>query len=571
MYPSRLLPATHDCLAANLVPWLKGDFQAIIAPMITLQLAESVRDAVRRTFDLEVSDIEVVPSQDGFGDFSCNVAFGLAKTLGQSPRTIAARLAAAIDHPDVASLEAAGAGFINLTLKAGYWCELLQRLDGDFGRSDVGAGTKVQVEFISANPTGPLTLANARGGFLGDVIGNVLAYAGYDVTKEYYINDSGGQVGKLVESMQAEVGLAIEGERQYSGSYVADLVRQVDPTAYTDQSQLASDAVAVILTDIRRATLRLGVEFDEWTSEQELVNDGATARMLSWLDQRGLVYTKDSAVWLGSSAYGDERDRVLVRSTSQPTYLLNDLAYHFSLFTERKYDRAIKVWGADHAGQVASLKLTAEQFSPPARLEFVLIQFVRLMSEGKEVKMSKRAGTYVTIDELIDTLENSVGPEYGAAVARWFFLMRSSDNRMDFDLALASDQSQKNPLFYCMYAYVRAHSIIKKARDGGLEAATTAPVELAPLEIKLAKGMAQLPTVLELVATDYGVHRLTFYAQDLAKTFQEYYESERIIGLDAEVAASKLFVVARYIVFMDIVWKIIGITPQTRMQQPERT
>ena len=531
------------------------------------QLSDAIAEAVTATFKLNLSrQPEVTYAQPGFGDFATNAPFQLAKELGRSPKEIAAELASTINHPDLKSAEAAGAGYINLTLSESYWIRQLEAIDADFLSSDEGKGQKLQVEFISANPTGPLTLANARGGFLGDVLANVMATRGYDVTREYYVNDGGGQVSKLVDSLKAEVGLPIEGERQYAGDYVAELAAKVDPRRYDSDDELSRDAVEALLAEIKRVVGDLGIDFDEWTSERELIESGATEKVIEALRAKDLVYKKDDAEWLASSKFGDERDRVLVKADGGYTYLVNDLAYHLAIFGQRSYTRAVKLWGADHAGQVASLKLTMEQLVPEARLDFVLMQFVRLIREGKELKMSKRAGTYVTVEELLAALEEGVGKRYAASVARWFFLMRSSDNRIDFDLDLASEQSQQNPYFYVMYAYARAHSILAKAKERGLEPASSTKA-LSDHELGLIRQMSRLPQIVAEVASDFEAHRLIFFGLELAKAFQEYYEGTRIIDLEAGEATQKLYFVQQYIVFMDLYWALLGITPFERLTE----
>ncbi len=531
------------------------------------QLSQSIAEAIKAKFKLELSAPPVVTyAQAGFGDFASNAPFQLAKQLGKAPKTIAEELAGIIKHPDLNQAEAAGAGYINLTMSESYWISRLEAIDSDYLRGDEGKGRKLQVEFISANPTGPLTLANARGGFLGDVLANVMAARGYEVTREYYVNDGGGQVDKLVDSLKAEVGLPIDGERQYVGDYVTELATQVDPSAYKDDEKLSRDAVQALLGEIKRVVGDLGIIFDEWASERELIESGATEKVIVELRAKGLVYSKDDAEWLASSKFGDERDRVLVKADGGYTYLVNDLAYHLAIFGSRGYARAIKLWGADHAGQVASLKLTMEQLVPDARLDFVLMQFVRLIRGGKELKMSKRAGTYVTVEELLAALEEGVGRRYAASVARWFFLMRSSDNRIDFDLDLASEQSQQNPYFYVMYAYARAHSILAKAKQNELVAASTTD-ELNAGELTLVRLMSRLPELVYDVSVDFEVHRLSFFGLELAKAFQEYYEGTRIIDLEAKQAAKKLYFVQQYIIFMDLYWALLGIEPVKRLTE----
>jgi arginyl-tRNA synthetase len=530
--------------------------------MTRAKLTELIQQTVQKLYDVEVHPV-VQYAEPGFGDFSTGVAFQLAKPTGKNPRDVAAELAAAIKDDDIAGAEPAGAGYVNITLTESVWQESLKEVESGYARGQSGKDRKAQVEFISANPTGPLTLANARGGFVGDAVANLLTAAGYEVTREYYVNDAGGQVAKLAESLKAEAGLPIAGERQYSGEYLKDLLAKVDPRQ-VGADEIGPLAVAVCLEWIKQAAARLGIGFDEWFSERSLIEGGQTEAMLSWLREHSLTYEKDGAVWLASTKIGDERDRVLVRSSGEPTYLLGDLAYHYDIFISRGFELAVKVWGADHAGQVASLQLSVQQIKQKARLDFVLLQFVRLMQAGKEVKMSKRAGTYVTIDELLDTLEQAVGKTYADGVARWFFLNRSADTRVDFDLELARDTSQKNPYFYVMYAYARANSILRKAEEKGLTPGSHSGL-LAGIEIEMTKYMARLPELTAELAENYEVHRLTYFAQAAATLFQNWYESGRIIDLPSEEAAAKLYFVQRYIYFMEELFGLIGLDPVKQM------
>lgn len=533
--------------------------------MIRQQLVEATAKAVKEAFpDVEVAP-EVVYAQPGHGDFATNVAFQLATHIKKAPTEVATQLVSKIEHPYLESAEVAGGGYINFSIKSSYFIQQLTEINPKFGQLTAKDPQKIQVEFISANPTGPLTLANARGGFVGDILSNILSKAGHNITREYYVNDAGTQVAKLADSMKAEAGLPIEGERQYVGEYVAELAKLVDPTKITDEDELRAKAVAQCLAWIKESAERLGISFDQWTSEKSLTDGSGTKNMLDWLRSHNHLFEQDGATWLRSTAYGDERDRVLVRSDGQPTYLLGDLAYHYDILVERGFDRAIKVWGADHAGQVASLRLTAEQFKAGAKIDFALLQFVRLLREGQEVKMSKRAGTYVTIDELMDTLEAAVGKDAAVGVARWFFLSRSADQRIDFDLGLAADESAKNPYFYVMYAYARAHSLLSRAKTEGLGVAD-AITDLNDQERELVRQMSRLPEMVEHIAANYGVHHLTFYAYELARLFQDWYERERIMGLEPEIAAQKLYFAQQFTVFMDVIWGLLGIKPQQRLE-----
>ena len=533
----------------------------------TATIHQMIREAAETVTGETVTDFELKPSEHA--DYATNVAMKLAAATKANPRELAQKMAVALyqaDHDHLMTIEVAGPGFMNITMAARHWIKELEQIDVHYLKSDVGQGKKVQVEFISANPTGPLTLGNARGGFLGDVIANILTSQGYDVTREYYFNDAGTQIRKLVESVQSAAGAIEVEEVQYKGAYINDLAvkykKQIDAHDPNLAELLTQDNFETFIQD---AINRLGVTFDEWFNEKSLIESGEFEAAMSLLRDRGLVYEKDDATWLKATDYGDERDRVLIKSGGDVTYLANDIAYHLNIFTRRGFDKAIKLWGADHVGQVPSLKLTIEALEPTKQLEFVIIQWVRLMKDGHEVKMSKRAGTFVTVQDLIDELDVAVGDAYGQAVARFMFLMRSADTSMDFDMDLAREQSAKNPYFYVMYAYARAHSILVKANERGIKVAQTIHT-LDGVETHIVKQMTKLPALIDQMAADYGVHRLTFYGLELAKKFQEYYEGTRIIDLPPEQAAQKLYFVSQFVVFMDQYWQLLGIKPVIRME-----
>lgn len=525
--------------------------------MTRSQLAKLIQAAARELYDVDQT-AAVQYAEPGFGDFSSNAAFQLAKAAGKPPREVAAELAARLQHPDIENAEAAGAGFINVTLKPQVWAKQLQAVKPGYAKNGSGQGRKVQVEFISANPTGPTTFGNARGGFIGDAIARVLDHSGWEVVREYYFNDGGTQIGKLVESVKVAAGLITAEDVQYTGEYVRDLADE-----FKDELATASDeeaarilTTAILKRYIEPAVAKMKVSYDVWFNERSLKAEGKVDEALAALKKHDLVYDKDGATWLASSRLGDERDRVLVKSGGDLTYLANDIAYHLDIFTGRKFDRAIKEWGADHAGQVPSLRLVMQQLAPGKSLDFVLHQWVRLIKDGREYKISKRAGTYVTVEEVLDLV--------GSDVARFFFLMRAADSHMDFDLDLAAEQSAKNPYYYVMYAYARANSILAKANERGLKPAGR-PGELAPLETELAKQMAQLPELVTDLADNFEVHRLTFFAQAAAATFQNWYESGRIIDLPSDEAAQKLFFVQQFVVFMEEIFQLLGLEPQRRM------
>lgn len=522
---------------------------------MTEQLQAALESAIDKAFQTKMRP-ELDWVQPPFGDFATSVALKLSPVLSRPPREIATKIAESLDRTGIKSVEIAGPGFINITMDNDFWSKGLASIDTNFATSNIGEGKKVQVEFISANPTGPTTFGNARGGYLGDVISRVLSSQGFNLTKEYYFNNSGTQIKKLVQSVKNAAGLEKTEDIQYSGEYIKQIAAEQKDNLKDSTTEQAGYILTELILDryIRPAVAKMGIEFDVWFNEADLTGDFES--MVEAFRKLELVYEAEGALWLKTTELGDTRDRALRKSNGDITYLGNDLSYHINIFQQRHFDRAIKIWGADHAGQKPSLQLSISRLFPDKLLDFVIIQWVRLIKDGQEVKISKRSGTYVTIEEVVD--------EVSSDVARFFFLMRSADSAIDFDLNLAKEQSQKNPLYYVMYSYARANSILQQAQNIGLTA-TNAPINPTAEELALIKAMMQLPELLAACVEDYGVHRLTFFGIELAKHFHDYYESERIIGLPEEVAGSKLYLIQRYILFMKIYFRLLGITPKEKM------
>lgn len=534
--------------------------------MIRDELAAAIKEAVKTKYDLVLDEVQVDYAQAGFGDFSSNVAFQLARELKKTPREIAAELAAEVHHESLEGAEAAGAGYLNMTLGQKYWQSELAAITPEYGRSEVGKGQKVQVEFISANPTGPTTIGNARGGFIGDVLSRVLEHSGYDVTREYYFNNAGTQISKLLESVKMEAGLVPETEeRQYRGDYIAELALDFkeELASKSDDELKHLLTTAILKRYIEPAVEAMGIKFDVWFNEHGLIADGSFDKTVARLDELGLVFKRDGATWLKTGELGDERgERVIIKSTGDPTYMAPDIAYHVNIFGTRGFDYAIKVLGPDHVAQFPSVHAAVQALFPHKRFRMAGYQWLRVVREGKEVKVSKRLGQFITIKDLVE--------QVGLPVARFLTLMRSADSHMDFDLDLAREHSAKNPYYYVMYAYARAHSILAKAAERGLKPAET-PGDLSETEMALIREMTRLPQMVAEMAEDYGVHRLTFYGLELAKLFTEFYERTRIIDMKPKQAADKLYFVAHFVTFMDVYWRLMGIEPQRRMEAVTET
>ncbi len=543
--------------------------------------------------ELETYLNKVLPSIDGvaiadwaieatideqFGDYSSNVAFRLAKPLHKSPLAVAEALATALRAADVdhyfERVEFVAPGFLNFFIAPALLVKSLAVVaDGDNNvalRLTQGLGKKINVEFISANPTGPLTMANGRGGFFGDVLSNVLAAVGYEVTREYYINDAGVQIRRLGESVLASLGLIPKTEEQYQGEYVADLAKKYEAQIrpMTDAEEVGRLIAVDLLEQIKQSTARAGIRFDVWFSEyRDLRQQGALETTLELLRSLGKIEVRDGATWLVATS--DKRpatsfgggDRVLVKSDGNFTYLLADIAHHRVKFIDQKFDASILILGADHHGYVAPLRAGVEALGV-ARERFtpLIAQLVRLVRDGEEVRMSKRKGEFITLDELLD--------EVGVDTTRFFFLMYSLDTHMDFDLALAKERSVKNPVYYVQYAFVRTQSILEKSKIKVQKSKISIgdfKVLKTESEMRLMKLLVQYPDVLLRTANDYQVHRLTQYALTLARALHHFYESERVVGDDVALTEARLALVAATKSIFEQLFRVLGISAPKEM------
>jgi len=506
------------------------------------------------------------------GDFACNVALQLAKALRAQPREIARRLVAALPaSPYLEKAEIAGAGFINLFLKRSVKQQIanqILRLGHEYGTNGLGQKKKLQVEFVSANPTGPLHVGHGRGAAFGASLANVLAAAGFDVAREYYVNDAGRQTDILALSTWLRY-LEIAGENvpfppnAYQGAYVRDIARGVHaahgaryvrPAAQVaagvpdvatdaevhldslianakrllgaDYEALHAHALNDQLSDCRSDLTEFGVTFDNWFSERSLFDAGLVERAVSRLEQAGHVYSREGAKWFRSSGFGDEKDRVVQRENGQYTYFASDIAYHLNKF-ERNFDLVIDVWGADHHGYIPRVKGALEALGlNTSRFNVALVQFAVLFRNGQKVSMSTRAGEFVTLRELRQ--------EVGNDAARFFYVSRKSDQHLDFDLDLAKSQSNENPVYYIQYAHARVCSLHEQWSGDAesLRDADTAPLA-SEHELALLERLLQYPDIVETAARDLAPHLVAFYLKDLAGDFHSFYNSTRIL-VDAQ-------------------------------------
>ena len=481
------------------------------------------------------------PPKLEFGDYSTNAAMLLAPVLGEPPRQIAERLGHELrTHLDGAleKIEVAGPGFLNLFLSDGWFRAALAGVL-DAGEA-YGAGTaaiteRVLVEFVSANPTGPTTAASGRNAAYGDALARLLELVGHSVQREYYVNDYGTQVRKLGESIRARAQGEPVPEDGYEGAYVAALAERIPDAADRDVDDLAHAGVALLLDEIRATLHRFRVDFDTWFSEASLHEGSPSAvqRSFAELEDHDLVYRHEGALWLRSTAFGDEKDRVLERATGEHTYLASDVAYHQDKLA-REFERMIDVWGADHHGYVQRTRAHFQALGgDPDRLELVIMQFVHVIERGARASMSKRRGEFVTLDDLMG--------EIGVDATRFFLLQRSHDTTVDLDLDLAREQSAENPVYYVQYAHARIASMLRKAGPDRVAAALVRPMEapLHPAERSLIKRLIAFPLEAAEAAERRAPHRITTYALDLAQDFTIFYRDCQVVGVEPQTLESQ--------------------------------
>ncbi|MCW7753105.1 arginine--tRNA ligase [Desulfobotulus sp. H1] len=492
-----------------------------------------------------------VPRAEAHGDFSANIAMVGAKTQKLPPRRIAEIL---LDHlEDSADIlektEIAGPGFINFYLKPSAWLPVIRRVLDEgavFGRVNEGGGRRVQVEFVSANPTGPLHVGHGRGAVVGDAMASILSACGYDVEKEYYINDSGRQILTLGTSVWLRLkeasgkGTAFP-EDCYQGDYIKDLALEVkerypELSALDDEKGIAACArfaADSILHGIKEDLEAFGVVHDKWFSEQSLYDEGIVDAVLKDLEATGIVYEKDGAKWFRTTDWQDEKDRVVVRNNGMTTYFASDIAYHKNKY-ERGFDRVIDVWGADHHGYIKRIKAAvAATGTDPDRFEVILVQLVALLRNGQPVAMSTRSGEFETLKAVVD--------EVGKDAARFFFLMRSYETSLDFDLELAKKKSNDNPVFYVQYVHARIASILRKAEEMGIqENLEKLDLLKEPEEIQLVRHLARFPETIALSGSRLEPHRVPFYMMELASAFHTYYNCHKVLGEDEILSSARL-------------------------------
>ena len=509
------------------------------------------------------------------GDFSTNVALLLAKEVGKSPMEVAEKLKEKLGSQDQSSaflfrqqvaeipqsqaffekIEIAKPGFINFWLAENTLQLVVVKINEEknkFGNSGIGKGKKIHLDFVSANPTGPVHIGNARGGPLGDTLANVFEKAGYEAYREYYVNDAGNQVEILGHSILGD------SETQYSGEYIEEIRNKMEES---DPEKAGEKGVKIILEEIIKPSMeKFGINFDSYFSEKKLQKSGKVDKIISLLRGKGYIFEKDGAAWFKSTEFGDDKDRVVVKSNGEKTYFGSDIAYHKEKF-DRGFDILIDIWGADHHGEVARTKGALKVLGYENKLDVILTQFVRVMKDGEEMKMSKRAGTYVSVDDLIG--------EVGKDATRFFFLMHSADTHMNFDMDLAKEQSEKNPVYYVQYAHARICSILRKAALLRSDLRSVLRSDLRKMHTKersLVFELLKFPDLVEEISQNYAVHYLPQYAMGLADKFHSFYDECRVIDENnLELTAQRLEIVKAVQIVLAEVLKIMGISAPERM------
>ena len=557
---------------------MKSDLTVQIEEILLGSIEENIKQG-----NFQIKDIPkiilLIPKNKSHGDLSTNIAMQLSRQLPAKPLDIANFIVNNLDIQDTIldKVKIAGPGFINFWLSENWLYKVLDEIreqGENYGKVNLGKGKRIQIEFVSVNPTGPLHVGHGKCAAVGDALSSILKTAGYEVEKEYYINDQGRQINLLGESVQARYNNLLGGKKEfpddgYKGEYIVDLAKEIIDK-FQDEYQGRDDkesqeffrefTLKNILSGIKKDLKDFGVEFDVWFSERSLYKHNKLQEVIELLKLRNFLYEKEGAFWLKSTDFGDEKDRVVIRENNIPTYLASDIVYHQNKY-QRGFDKVIDIWGADHHGYIKRMKAATQALGyPESFLDVLIVQFVTLIKDGKEVGMSTRSGEFVTLRDLIQ--------EVGKDVARYFFLMRSYDSHTEFDLDVAKSQSMENPVYYIQYAYARICSIIKKAEQEGIKLDKNNTTNLHLLdkeeELELIKKLSSFKEAVKKSALTWKPHLLTTYLYDLASSFHKYYTVHRVITEDTGLTKARLTLIDCTRVVLLSALKILGIsTPES--------
>ena len=546
----------------------------LIMKDLRLKLTESISQALRK-LSFPKKDYSLAPPKNSeFGDLSSNIALLLSRDLNKQPIDIAKIIADELNRAlpeNITKVTIAKPGFLNFEISNEFFQSQIIKIleDNDsYGKGDIGSGKTANVEFVSANPTGPLTVGHGRNAILGDTVSNILQWQGFEVTREYYFNDAGRQMrilGKSVEVRYFEIlGKNLEfPEEGYQGSYIKDIAQtilnQYGNELKSDDPIFNKEAEKIIFHDIKSSLIKLGITFDKFTNEKTFYENGDIDSFLEELKEKNLIYEKDNATWFKTSTLGKDQDRVYIKSSGEPTYRVPDTAYHQDK-VKRGFDLIIDVFGADHTDAYPDVILALEALGHKTdHIKVLIYQFVTLLRGGEKIKMSTRKANFVTLDELVD--------EVGIDVVRYFFVMRSMNAHLDFDLDLAADQSDKNPVFYLQYAHARICNIISRANDMGVGLNDSFDPSLLEHEdeIALLKYMSRFPDFLELAYENLEPQTIANYLQELSARFHKFYSHCRVITDDEQLTISRIAVIHASKIILANGFKILGISAPERM------
>jgi arginyl-tRNA synthetase len=517
------------------------------------------------------------PQNPKHGDYASSLPLKLAKAARMDPLAIANILAKLLaETKEVRKVSVAAPGFLNFSLTDRWLAEQVEEIlsaGKDYGKLTLGKGIKVQIEFVSVNPTGPIHVGHGRGAVLGSTLANVLRAAGYDVEREYYVNDAGNQMDAFFRSLYCRYLQALGKECDmpadgYQGYYPVELAKKIvaeKKKAFLDMppeqavQEIGKIALPKVIADIKSDLKLLGVEFDVWFSERTLFEKGQYERAMALLRKGGYIEAREGAQWFVSTALGEDKDNVLVRTNGAPTYFASDVAYHYNKFIERGFDQVINIWGADHQGHVSRMKAVVGALGiKPERLKIIISQMVTLRRGETLIRVSKRTGELITLRELVE--------EVGADACRFFFLSRSADSQMDFDLELAKKESADNPVYYVQYAHARIASILRLAQEQQID---SSPGDVGLLtheaELDLIRKMVLLPEIIELVAQKQEPHHLPYFAQDLATSFHAFYKQCRVVSENKELTCARLKLVKATQIILAKTLSLMGMKAPERM------